>query len=139
MNATHKNNGFTLLELLIAVAIIAILAAIALPSYQRYIAEGQRSDGKAALLDAAQILERCYTEHGQYNDATCDILNGVSIDSESEFFTVAPVVAANTFTLTATRAAGTDVDCHNMAINQIGAKTSSNSGGTDTTTTADCW
>jgi len=61
-----KARGFTLIELMIVVVVIAILAAIALPSYQSYIMRAQRAHAKAALLQAAQWMERTATAQGQY-------------------------------------------------------------------------
>jgi type IV pilus assembly protein PilE len=59
--------GFTMIELLIAVVVVAILAAIAIPSYSAYVVRGQRAAAKAALQQAAQYLERNYTTSGCYN------------------------------------------------------------------------
>ncbi|WP_269320549.1 type IV pilin protein [Billgrantia saliphila] len=59
--------GFTLLELLIAVAVIGILASIAVPSYQRYVEGSRRTDAHAGLMQAAQQLERCYTVNSTYS------------------------------------------------------------------------
>lgn len=58
--------GFTLIELMIAVVIVAILAAVALPAYQDAIRKARRSEGKAALLRTAQLQERWYTANGTY-------------------------------------------------------------------------
>jgi prepilin-type N-terminal cleavage/methylation domain-containing protein len=58
--------GFTLMELLIAVAVIALLAAIALPAYQDQLLKARRSEGKTALLKALQLEERHYTSNGTY-------------------------------------------------------------------------
>lgn len=54
----HKANGFTLIELMIAVAVIAILAAIAYPSYLDSVRKSRRADAKAAILELAQWMER---------------------------------------------------------------------------------
>jgi type IV pilus assembly protein PilE len=64
---THPlRSGFTLVELLIVVAIVSILAAVALPSFQDQIRRSQRTEGKTALLRAAQLLERNYTVSNTY-------------------------------------------------------------------------
>jgi len=59
--------GFTLIELMIAVAIVAILATIALPSYQNHIKRAARSEVQADLMELAQFLERNYTEANRYD------------------------------------------------------------------------
>lgn len=58
--------GFTLMELMITVAIVGILAAIAYPSYSEQVARSRRSDAKAALMDAAHWMERQYTVSSSY-------------------------------------------------------------------------
>lgn len=62
-----KEKGFTLIELVIAVAIVAVLAAIAYPSYQDSVRKSRRADARAVLLEAAQFMERFYTENNRYN------------------------------------------------------------------------
>lgn len=58
--------GFTLVEMMIVVVVVAILTAVALPSYQEYIRRSHRSDAQAGLLQAAQWLERAATANGNY-------------------------------------------------------------------------
>ncbi|MBO8087339.1 MAG: prepilin-type N-terminal cleavage/methylation domain-containing protein [Marichromatium sp.] len=63
-----RPHGFTLIELMITVAIIAILAAVALPSYRIYIERSYRAEAKTALLQNAQFLERHYAKRSSYLD-----------------------------------------------------------------------
>ena len=62
----QRNFGFTLMELMIAVVIVAILAAVAYPSYQQYLARGYRSSGKQFLLDLARLQEQYLLDQRQY-------------------------------------------------------------------------
>ncbi|MFZ7318559.1 type IV pilin protein [Comamonas jiangduensis] len=62
----RKQNGFTLIELMIVVAIIGILSAVAYPSYTEYIMRGHRADARAGLLQAQMWLERAATATGVY-------------------------------------------------------------------------
>ena len=64
-----KLKGFTLIELMVAVVIIGIVVAVALPSYQNYVRQSNRAVAKAILLENAQFMERFYTVNNQY-DAT---------------------------------------------------------------------
>lgn len=64
-----KVTGFTLIELMVAVAILGILASVALPSYQNYVRQSNRAVAKSLLYENAQFMERFYTQNNQY-DAT---------------------------------------------------------------------
>ena len=61
-----NTKGFTLIELMIAVAIVGILAGIAYPSYQDSVRKSRRADAKGALLGFANAMERYFTENNSY-------------------------------------------------------------------------
>ncbi len=64
--ARRLQRGFTLVELMIVAAVIAILAAVAYPAYTEQLRKSQRAEGKAAIMRAAQLLERSFTQNGSY-------------------------------------------------------------------------
>lgn len=68
----QRGRGFTIVELLVVVAIVAILAAVATPIYSSYLVRGQRSAAKAVLLQTAQWMERFYTTKGSYPAVATD-------------------------------------------------------------------
>jgi len=127
-----RARGFSLMELLIAVVILGIIASIALPSYQSYVLRARRADGKAAVTDLAQRLERCFTQYGAYNDASCTV--AASSASAEGYYAVTVASTATTYTVTATAqsAQTSDSECTSLAMNQRGQQSATGSG-------ADCW
>lgn len=117
----EHSKGFTLTELLITMAIVSILAAVAYPAYQDQARKTRRSDGKVALAQAAQTLERCYTEYNAYNNAGCAITNGTAFDSAEGYYAVTPTLAATTFSLSAAPKTS-DPKCTSLTLNQAGVK-----------------
>ena len=90
-----KNAGFTLIELMVAVVIVAILAAVAYPAYQDSVRKGRRVDAKVALMDAAQIMERYFTENMTYATAPTTLIPATSTNGD---YTVSIVTnTANSF------------------------------------------
>ena len=66
----RKLTGFSLIELMIVVAIVAILGSIAYPSYLNQVTQARRTDAQAVLMEAAQFMERFYTENNRYDQDT---------------------------------------------------------------------
>lgn len=132
------DKGFTILELLIVVAVIAILGAIAYPSYLDYTIRGKRSEGRALLLDTAARLERYYSDNNKYATADDTLPSGAGITSTSEngYYTVSITTSSpyQTFTLTATPATFSDADCGNLTLTQTGEK-----GRTGSADLKECW
>ncbi|MDB5885073.1 MAG: fimbrial protein [Polaromonas sp.] len=75
--SSARMSGFTLIELMITAVIVAILAAIALPSYASYIARARRADARTQLVQAAQFMQRFYTANDSYSEdrAGNDVIN----------------------------------------------------------------
>lgn len=135
MKTFRSQFGFTLIELMISVAVIGILSAIAVPAYQEYTERSRRADGRSALLRAAQWLERAASVSGQYPTATQFNAAGLST-SEGKHFTVAISNVTNTtFTLTATGSPIADTKCGNLTLTHAGVRGRSGSG----LTIDECW
>lgn len=66
LTLSKYNTGFTLIEVMIVVAIIGIIAAIGYPSYQDHVRKARRADAQTALLELSQFMERHYTSNGRY-------------------------------------------------------------------------
>jgi type IV pilus assembly protein PilE len=65
-SGTQDGRGFTLIEVVVTMAIIAILAAVAYPSYHSYVAQGNRAEGRAAVMQMLLDQERYYTQMNTY-------------------------------------------------------------------------
>ena len=98
-----KNNmGFTLIEIMIAVAIVGILGAIAYPAYTDHVRKARRADGITALLNAAHRLERCGSTFGRYDHGNCGGGVIAGVDSPEAYYSVAGAATASTYDFTAT-------------------------------------
>ncbi len=100
--------GFTLIELLVALAIVGILAAIAYPSYRTQVEKTRRADAQAVLMQAAQYLERVYTEGGCYkrsgglcNGADAFPYTKAPLDGGEIYYDIGVAAAVDSFELTA--------------------------------------
>ena len=125
---TKFQTGFTLVELIIVVAIISILASIAIPAYNGYVETSKRSDAQASLMDLAIAQEKYRASNSTYGvlDAGTNNLSGYGITLlfESKYYNLEsnPVTdkEKKEFTATATLNDWADSDCPSISINQDG-------------------
>jgi type IV pilus assembly protein PilE len=144
-NEMKQIKGFTLIELMIVVAIVAILLTIALPAYNDQIRKSRRAQAKTDLTEQSQILERMFTTDRDYSLATgslCAGGGGPTVNSPlsgTAWYSIQAACTKNgtpyvAYTLTATPSGDQTKDlCGTLTINSVGAKTAVAGGPTN------CW
>ena len=138
----RRSEGFSLVELMIVIAILAIISAIAIPSYTSYMLKSQRIDGISFLSEVASEQTRFYSEYNRYGTTMAELGYGVDDTAESDegFYVVSIVTPAGaaSYTITATPVPGgrqvNDTDCLAMSVTSSGVRTI-----TGASIPADCW
>lgn len=154
IDTPRRLGGFTLIEVMIVVAIVAILSAIAFPSYQESVRKSKRADARTQLLEASQHMQRFYSQNDRYdqaNDAAgtavalpatlTTVPRGAAAGTEDYTIRFQPgTLNARAFTLEAVPRAGSTMandKCGTLRINSVGRRTvTGESGGM---TAATCW
>ncbi|QRM18023.1 prepilin-type N-terminal cleavage/methylation domain-containing protein [Dechloromonas sp. TW-R-39-2] len=124
----RQQQGFSLIEVMIVVAIVGFLSAIAYPSYSSYVVKSKRTDAQRAMVEYAQSMERYFTANGFYTatkgttgNNTC---GGTAPSSVSLYAITCATASDSTFTITATPTTGTaQANDGNMTLTNTGVKT----------------
>lgn len=138
MHHRRSHSGFTLIEVMIVVAIVGILAAVAYPNYTEHVQRGRRTEGKAALLKTQGALERYFTVNNTYTtdlgEVRANAFSGDNAASSAYTIAVAPGAAgiAASYVITATPTAG-DALCGRLTLDNL------NTRGQERGTQAACW
>jgi len=129
------SKGFTLIELMIVVALVGILSTVAVNAYIDNVIASKRSEGRAGLTATAASLEKCKSLYGVYDHLNCNVLATITTETNIYSIDTTTTRTPTTFTLVAT-AIGSQVrddDCATLSLTNTGIKTAT---GVDTT---DCW
>lgn len=139
-NKMMASNGFTLIEVMIVVAIVAILASVAVPSYLDSIQRSNRAEAVATMLKNANWMEQQFTVNNKYAATGTALPFATSPESGTAKYNITLTAgtgsADTTYSLLATKVGAAD-KCGNFTLDQSGKRAVSTT--TDPTATADCW
>jgi len=126
--------GFTLIELMITVAVVAILAAIAIPSYQDHVRKSRRAQAKADLVELGQLLERFHTVQNTYSGFSLAFSQSPREGGAQYNISLDGSATSSAFKLQAVPVGGQASDkCGTLTLDQAGRKTPDNA------KVAGCW
>jgi type IV pilus assembly protein PilE len=141
-----KNNGFTLMELMIVLVILAVLTMVALPAYENSVIKSNRVAGRGVLLDVASRQEQYFINNKTYTDLLTDLGLPANyyVDNQADQVSQSAAiyridlttVGGNGYTVSAVplNRQTKDSQCQTLTLNGVGVKTESG-----TLTVADCW
>ncbi|MEN3111424.1 type IV pilin protein [Uliginosibacterium paludis] len=140
-----RSSGFTLIELMIVVAIVAILAAIAVPNYREYVLRAGRGDAKTVLLEISQAMERNYTEANRYDKNAAGATMTVPFSQSPKQGTAKYLISfaagsptSSSFTVQAVpQGAQANDSCGTLTLNNLGQQGATGVSGA--TEIANCW
>ncbi len=138
-----KNSGFSIIEILVVIAIVSIITAIAVPQYTAYRNKEIRSDAVRTMLKFSVELERCRSRNGNGSYTGCPDIGITKISLQQHYnITVALTSSDTRYTMTATKVGKADSECSSLSLTQDGlrdANTSNSSLNTTTKRIQRCW
>lgn len=142
-----RQKGFTLIELIIAIAIIGILARIAVASYTESVNRAKRAQAQTAIISLSQALERYFTRNNSYAGATVgsaatDLFPAAVPATGTQWYTLSIVTTATSYTITATRLSTGPMkndQCGDYTFTSAGFKGITNKPTGSTKAVTDCW
>jgi type IV pilus assembly protein PilE len=134
----NKQLGFTLIELMVSVAIVGLLIALALPSYQASVRKSNRADAQISLTKFSSLQEKYFFQNNQYSGDMGVLVTGTAtaapMDSDDGHYSIAVTLSGGgsawSMIATAQDNQASDTDCATITLNSLGTK-----GGTS----SDCW
>jgi type IV pilus assembly protein PilE len=134
MKHAHPGLGFTLIDVLVATACVAVLVTLAWPSYQNLLERGQRAQARAALIQAAHWFERAASANGSY--PANSLIPASVLQVEGQRYQLTVTSTPQSYTLSATPIGTPSADaCGTLTLNHLGVR--GVQGGSQTA--AQCW